>query len=188
MRNFTFCGGREQKATTFFVFFWPLIESFRIQLQQKNCQDFTNWARWNKRDKVWSSATSLFKQRFCRRRRCCCLNSLTTSLDFKQKFLWRTALKSDYEPDGFPGAKISTVTGTPLTSVGTHSTVSFPLIFIISCVEGSMALKVIGELPLVGLVKLIMKPFLTWNPCGGLLSLGIMTMFLPDLFKIFSDT
>ena len=32
---------------------------------EKHCQHLTNWARWNKRDKVWSSATSLFKWRFC---------------------------------------------------------------------------------------------------------------------------
>ena len=37
--------------------------------------------RWNKRDKVWGSASSLFKWRFLRRRRHrrCCLSSLFTS-------------------------------------------------------------------------------------------------------------
>ena len=45
MPNFTFCGGREHKATTFFLFFRASIQSFRIQLQ-KNCQDLTNWMRW----------------------------------------------------------------------------------------------------------------------------------------------
>ena len=41
--------------------------------------------RWNKRDKVWGSASSLFKWRFRRRsrrrrrRRRCCLSSLFTS-------------------------------------------------------------------------------------------------------------
>ena len=46
---------------------------------RKNCQHLTNWTIWNKRDKVWSSATSLFKWRFrsCRRR--CCLSSLISS-------------------------------------------------------------------------------------------------------------
>ena len=43
---------------------------------RKNCQHLTNWTRWNKRDKVWSSATSLFKWRFRSRRRLCCLSSL----------------------------------------------------------------------------------------------------------------
>ena len=44
---------------------------------RENCQHLTNWTRWNKRDKVWSSATSLFKWRFCSRRRRCCLISLS---------------------------------------------------------------------------------------------------------------
>ena len=36
---------------------------------RKICQHLTNWTSWNKRDKVWSSANSLFKGRFCSRRR-----------------------------------------------------------------------------------------------------------------------
>ena len=32
--NFTFCRGREQKATSFFFFSWTLMQSFRIQLQK----------------------------------------------------------------------------------------------------------------------------------------------------------
>ena len=39
-------------------------------------QHLTNWTRWNKRDKVWSSANSLFKWRFRSRRRSCCWSSL----------------------------------------------------------------------------------------------------------------
>ena len=75
--NFTFCGVREHKVTTFFFFLWTSIQSFRIQLQ-KICQHLTNWTSWNKHDKAWGSATSLFKWRFrSRRRRCCCLISLT---------------------------------------------------------------------------------------------------------------
>ena len=58
MPNFTFCGKREDKTTTLFFFPWTSIQSFRIQLQ-KNSQHLTNWTRWNKRDKVWSGATSL---------------------------------------------------------------------------------------------------------------------------------
>ena len=71
MPNFTFCGVREHK-TTFFFFSWTSIQSVRIQLQ-KNSQHLTNWMRWNKRDKGWSSANSLFNKccfRSCRRRRC----------------------------------------------------------------------------------------------------------------------
>ena len=46
---------------------------------KKNFQHLTNWTRWIKRDKVWSSAASLFKWRF--RSRCCrcCSRSLFTS-------------------------------------------------------------------------------------------------------------
>ena len=105
MRNFTFSGGREQKATTFFVFFWTSIQSLRIQLQKKNCQDLTNWTRWNKRNKVWSSANWLFKWRFRSGRRCCCLNSLTTSIDFKRKLLWRTELKKWLRTQWLPWSK-----------------------------------------------------------------------------------
>ena len=43
----------------------------------KICQHLTNETRWNKRDKVWSSANSLFKWRFRSRRRCRCVNSLS---------------------------------------------------------------------------------------------------------------
>ena len=32
--KFTFCRGREHKATTFFFFSWTLIQSFRIQIQK----------------------------------------------------------------------------------------------------------------------------------------------------------
>ena len=75
MPNFTFCGKREDKTTTLFFFPWTSIQSFRIQLQ-KNSQHLTNWTRWNKRDKVWSSATSLLKWPFRSRRRRCCWSSL----------------------------------------------------------------------------------------------------------------
>ena len=46
-----------------------------------NCQHLTKWSRWNKRDTVWSSATSLFKWRFRSRRRRCCSNSLFNNDD-----------------------------------------------------------------------------------------------------------
>ena len=44
------------------------MQSFIIQLQ-KNCQHLTNWMKWNKRDKVWSNATSLLRWRCGSRRR-----------------------------------------------------------------------------------------------------------------------
>ena len=45
---------------------------------RRNFQHLTNWTRWNKRDKVWSSATSLFKWCFRSRRCRCCSSSLFT--------------------------------------------------------------------------------------------------------------
>ena len=70
MPHISFCGGREHKATSCFFFLWILLE-FNFC---KNCQHLTNWTRWNKRSKVWSSATSLFKWRFRSRRHWCCLS------------------------------------------------------------------------------------------------------------------
>ena len=43
---------------------------------RKICQHLTNWTSWNKRDKAWSSANSLFEWRFRNRRRLCCLSFL----------------------------------------------------------------------------------------------------------------
>ena len=80
--NFTSCRGRGHKTTTFFFFSWTLILSFRT-----NPEQFANiWhSRWNKHDKVWSSANSLFQWRFrCRRRRCC-LSSLDLDLYWVSK-------------------------------------------------------------------------------------------------------
>ena len=58
---------------------------------RNNCQHLTNWMRWNKRGKVWSSANSLFKWRIRSRRRRCCLSSiakthsrLTTAVTFSR--------------------------------------------------------------------------------------------------------
>ena len=45
----------------------------------------TNKATWNKRDKVWSSATSLFEWRFRNRRRRCCLSPQKTWIEQHQK-------------------------------------------------------------------------------------------------------
>ena len=49
------------------------IQPVRIHLQKKNAKNLTNWTRWNKRDYVWNSATSLIKWRFRSSRRFCCL-------------------------------------------------------------------------------------------------------------------
>ena len=76
--NFTFCRGREQTTTTFF--FFSELQSFRIQLQ-KICRYLINWTSWNKRDKFWSSANSLFEWRFRNRRCRCCLRSISSWMD-----------------------------------------------------------------------------------------------------------
>ena len=56
---------------------------------RENCQHLTKGTRWNKRDKVWCSATSLIKPgRFRSRRRLCWLNSL----------LYITAVTSHFAP------------------------------------------------------------------------------------------
>ena len=77
--NFTFCRGRERKTTTFFFFSWPLIGSFRIQLLD-NLATFDQLNEVEQRDKVWGSANSHFKWRFCSRRRRCCLSFLLGTL------------------------------------------------------------------------------------------------------------
>ena len=52
---------------------------------RKIWQHLTNW---NKRDKVWSGANSLFKWRFRSRRRRCCLSSLLGLLPQRSFRLW----------------------------------------------------------------------------------------------------
>ena len=63
-----------------FLFSWTLIQSFKFN-SRTNCQHLTNWTRWNKRDKVSSCATSVFKWRFRSRRRWCCVSSLLWLLE-----------------------------------------------------------------------------------------------------------
>ena len=100
--NFTFCGGRERKTTTLYFVSYTSIQSFRIQLHKK-LQHLTNWLRWNKRDKDWGSAYSLFKLRFrCRRRRRC-LSSPFCFPDYRDN----RALADDI--DGFFRRKINNI-------------------------------------------------------------------------------
>ena len=54
---------------------------------RKNCQHLTNWTRWNKRQKVGRSATSLFKWRFLSRSRRRCLSSFIISVELTA---WKT--------------------------------------------------------------------------------------------------
>ena len=65
-----------------FAKLWYSLSEFN---SRKNCKHLTNWTRWNKRDKVWSSATSLFKWRFRSRHRRRCLSSLMTHDTVKAK-------------------------------------------------------------------------------------------------------
>ena len=67
-----------QRLSVSFPEFWCSLLKF---YSKKYCQHLTKWTRWNKRDKVWSRATSLFNWRFRSRRRRRCLSSLLT--------LWR---------------------------------------------------------------------------------------------------
>ena len=68
-----FCGYRECKTTIFVFFSWTSIRSLHSSWVR---QHLTNLTRWNKRDKIWSGANSLFKWRFCSRRRRRCLGFL----------------------------------------------------------------------------------------------------------------
>ena len=82
--NFTFFGGPENSRETFLFFSSISIQSFIIN-SRKICEHLTNWTRWNKLDKVWSSAYSLVKWRFrCHPRRCC-LSSLITEVFILEK-------------------------------------------------------------------------------------------------------
>ena len=80
---------RQQLSLSFPELQYSLLEfNFR-----KNCQHLTNWNRSNKRDKVWSSATSLFKWRFRSRRLvvACLISSLLTveRMDEDPISLWK---------------------------------------------------------------------------------------------------
>ena len=68
------------------------MKSFRIQLL-KNCQHLTNWTKWNKREKLWSSATSLFNWRFRSRRGRFWLNSL---IDTKRCITFLTPVEQGF--------------------------------------------------------------------------------------------
>ena len=56
--NFTFCRGRERGQRLYFSLpeLWNSLLEFN---SRKIHHHLTNWTKWNKRDKVWSSANSL---------------------------------------------------------------------------------------------------------------------------------
>ena len=62
-------GNTRQRPSLPFPELWDSLLEFN---SRKNSQHLTNWRRWDKHDKVWGSATSLFKWRFrwCRLRFC----------------------------------------------------------------------------------------------------------------------
>ena len=79
MPIFTFLG--EVNTGQWLSFSFPELWYSLLEFNsRRNCQQLANWTQDNKHDKVWSSATSLFKWRF-RSRRCRCylfISSLST--------------------------------------------------------------------------------------------------------------
>ena len=62
-----------QRLSFSFPELWYSLLEFN---SRKICQHLTNWTRWNKADKVWSSANPLIQWRFRSRHRRCYLSSL----------------------------------------------------------------------------------------------------------------
>ena len=77
MPNFTFYEGRNKRQRSFLS-----LSKLECGPKKSTNQKFPmmNWARWNKRDEIWSCATSLFNWPFRSRRRCCWLSSLASPL------------------------------------------------------------------------------------------------------------
>ena len=75
--NFTFCGGLKHKTTTFFLFSWTSIESFKIQLKKTLPPTFDELNEMeykrNKFEAAQNSLNSLFDVFFSRRCRYCTL-------------------------------------------------------------------------------------------------------------------
>ena len=107
INRYFFC--RRCTTTTWTFLDSRFVEDMNARQQLKFCQHLTNLTGWNKRDKVWSSANSLFKWRFrCRRRRCCsvhayhpcspgCSNRLTRSVLSPQRNPWLYGPRSSEE-------------------------------------------------------------------------------------------
>ena len=59
-----------------FSFYFPELRYNPLEFNpRKNRYYLSNWTRWNKLDKVWSSVNILFERRFCSCRRRCCFKS-----------------------------------------------------------------------------------------------------------------
>ena len=91
--NFTFCWGRWTQDNDFLFLFLNFDTSLLEFNSRTNCQLLTNWTRWNKGSKVWSSANSLFKWRFRSRRRRCCLKVMLHGTIGNDDFQRSTALQ-----------------------------------------------------------------------------------------------
>ena len=58
------------------TFLCPSLHDYNVKVPKFNSKNiYQHLTRWNKRDKVWGSANSLFRGRFRSRRRRCCLSS-----------------------------------------------------------------------------------------------------------------
>ena len=67
-------------------FSFPEVQYSLLEFNsRKICQNWTNWTRWNWRNKVWSRASSLFKWRFRSPRRLCSLSSLLCPMETGEK-------------------------------------------------------------------------------------------------------
>ena len=97
---------RQQLYFSFAKLWYSLLE-FN---SRKNCKHLTNWTRWNKRDKVWSSATVPVKWGFrgCSPR--CFLNFVRRSI-FWSAFCFRTVVKDAYLPPHLYGQLVQKKSG-----------------------------------------------------------------------------
>ena len=79
--NVTFCRERDARRLPFS---FSELRYSPLELNSRKIRThLTNWTRWNKRDKVWSSANSLFIWRFRSRSRRYCLSSLMLLLPLR---------------------------------------------------------------------------------------------------------
>ena len=91
-----------------FAELWDSLLEFN---SRKNCQHLTNWTRWKKRDKVWKSATVLFKWRFRSR-----IRKLPNINFVRRPILWsafclRTVVKDAYLPPHLYGQLVQKKSG-----------------------------------------------------------------------------
>ena len=67
-------------------FSFPEVQYSLLEFNsRKICQNLTNWTRWNWRNKVWSTASSIFKWRFRSPRRFCSWSSLLCPMETRKE-------------------------------------------------------------------------------------------------------